>query len=323
MVRITIKKVIQSIIDPQYASLVSVFPNSNLGFGDYTTNIVMIIAAKEKKKPKEVGEEIVKELKNSKIKELIEKIKLAESGYINFYLKQETLLDNLDLILTQNDNYGNNQINLNKKFLVEFTDPNPFKEFHIGHLFSNAVGEAIARLFEYSQAEVIRVCYQGDVGLHVAKTIWALKKYRWKDYQEQLSVSGDSERKVQLLGDCYVQGNKFYEDDEAAKQEIQTLNQIIYQHSNREINAVYQQGRQWSLDYFESLYQKLGTNFNNKFFESETGIKGREIVEEGLKKGVFAKSEGAVIFPGEKYQLHTRVFINKLGLASYFRLFFH
>ena len=69
-------------------------------------------------------------------------------------------------------NYGLNNSRVGQKIIIEYTDPNPFKEFHIGHLMSNTIGEAFSRLVETSGAEVKRACYQGDVGMHVAKTIW-------------------------------------------------------------------------------------------------------------------------------------------------------
>ena len=59
-----------------------------------------------------------------------------------------------------------------KKVIIDYTDPNPFKEFHIGHLMNNTIGESLSRIFEFEGAKVKRVCYQGDVGIHVAKAIW-------------------------------------------------------------------------------------------------------------------------------------------------------
>ena len=88
---------------------------------------------------------------------------------------------------------------------------------------------------------------------------------------------------------------------------------------------IYDLGKKWSLEYFETIYKRLGTQHNSKdgkafdyyFFESETGKYGREVVEEFLGKGIFEKSEGAVIYDGEKHGLHKRVFITKEGYPTY------
>jgi arginyl-tRNA synthetase len=83
------------------------------------------------------------------------------------------------------------------------------------------------------------------------------------------------------------------------------------------IAQLYQAGRTWSLEMFETIYQRLGTQFTDYFFESVVAEYGMQIVKEYLAKGVFENSQGAVIFPGKKYGLHDRVFINSLGLPTY------
>jgi arginyl-tRNA synthetase len=119
------------------------------------------------------------------------------------------------------------------------------------------------------------------------------------------------------LGEAYARGAKDYEEIEKTKTEIEELNKTIYEKSDEKVNEIYDLGRKWSLEYFEIIYKKLGTKFDEYFFESQVGEKGLQLVKEFLKKGIFEESQGAVIFPGEKYGLHTRVFINKMGLPTY------
>ncbi|KKS45040.1 MAG: Arginine-tRNA ligase, partial [Candidatus Gottesmanbacteria bacterium GW2011_GWA2_42_18] len=85
----------------------------------------------------------------------------------------------------------------------------------------------------------------------------------------------------------------------------------------QEVGSLFQKGREWSLAYFESIYRRLGAKFDYYYPESIVGEYGLQIVKEGLEKGIFEKSEGATVFRGEKYGLHTRVFINALGLPTY------
>ena len=197
-----------------------------------------------------------------------------------------------------------------QKILVEFTDPNPFKLFHIGHLMSNAIGESISRFYEAMGAKVIRVTWQGDVGIHIAKAVWDLRRiYRDSDMAIYRNL------RVSELGEAYARGARAYEENEDAKKEIEQVNKKIYDRSDAEINKIYDAGKRASLEYFENIYKKLGSKFDRYFFESELGSKGAEIVKQHPE--VFEQSEGAVVFRGEKYGLHTRVFINSSGLPVY------
>ncbi|KKQ40583.1 MAG: Arginine-tRNA ligase [Candidatus Levybacteria bacterium GW2011_GWB1_37_8] len=136
-------------------------------------------------------------------------------------------------------------------------------------------------------------------------------------------------KRIKFLGEAYAFGAKVYEEDEKAKREIEQLNKKIYD-KDPDLMPLYEKGRQWSLEYFETIYKRLGTKFDFYYFESIVGINGLKLVQEYLQKGppasldakhlragVFEKSQGAVIFPGKKFGLHDRVFINSLGLPTY------
>ena len=184
---------------------------------------------------------------------------------------------------------------------MDYTDPNPFKEFHIGHLMANAVGESLSRIFEFEGAKIKRVCYQGDVGMHVAKAIWGKMADDKKSW-----------------GEAYAFGSKSFEENEGLKKEIIELNKKIFEKSDSKINKLYDQGKELSLRHFDEIYKKLGTKFDYFIFESQVMDIGKKIVEGGLKEGIFEKGDnGAIIFKGEKYGLHTRVFINSEGLPTY------
>jgi len=244
-----------------------------------------------------IAEKIKVEIEK-KLPEDIEKIKVARPGFINFYLKDEFFNENTKRILEERENFGNNDSLSGKKIIAEYTDPNPFKELHIGHLMSNSIGEAVSRLVAAGGAEVKRANYQGDVGLHVAKAVWGMQK-------------GESE-----LGEAYTKGAKAYEEDEEAQKEIMDINQKIYDGKDADINRLYENGKKESLERFESIYTRLGTKFDFYFFERETGKLGKEIVKGNVGK-VFEESKGAIIYRGEKKGLHTRVFLTSQGLPTY------
>ena len=270
---------------------------ADLTNGDYSTNVAMVLGKKVGKNPKELAQEIVDKIsENNPPAGGVEKAEVAGAGFINFYLSQEFFKESVEEILKAGDKWGSNDSLKKQKTIVEYTDPNPFKEFHIGHLMANSIGESISRLVEFSGAQTKRANYQGDVGLHVAKAIF-----------------GKQNNPEMAFGTAYAKGNSAYEEDENAKEEI---NKKVYDKSDDEVNKLYDEGRKVSLEHFEEIYKKLGTKFDEYFFESETGPIGKKLVEENVGK-VFNESDGAVIFKGEDVGLHTRVFINSEGLPTY------
>ena len=286
---------------------------ADLEHGDFSTNAALVYAKEARMKPRDLAERIVHIIHNSKfILHELERIEIAGAGFINFYLSPRFFASQIAEIISKGDNFGEGQTLADKKVMVEYTDPNPFKEFHIGHLMSNAIGESIARLFEASGAKVARACWQGDVGLHVAKAIWGMIQTNNKQ-----QTTNNSKATVQKWGEAYTVGSQKYETDENAKKEINKLNKKIFDRSDTEVNKLYDWGRQVSLEHFEEIYKKLGTKFDHYFFESREGREGEKIVAEFLKKGVFEKSENAVVFRGERFGLHTRVFITSQGLPTY------
>ncbi len=285
------------------------FPKS-LDFGDFSTNIAMRLSKDAKLSPIVLANKIVDEFRKN-LPNCIKEVNVANLGFINFWLKDISIIDEITKIANRRFDSKNESGTV----MVEYTDPNPFKVFHIGHLMSNAIGESIARLYEYRGYKVIRANWQGDVGLHVAKTIWAIVSDS-NHKNEIIDLESKSlKEKVSWLGAKYVIGAKAYDGE--AKREIDELNEKIFKKADEEINKVYDMGRKWSLDYFETIYDILGTKFDNYFFEGVEGRNGEAVVREFLKKGFFKESEGAIIFDGTQHGVHTRVFINSRGLPTY------
>ncbi len=279
---------------------------ADISFGDFATNAAFLAAKQAKKNPREFAEQIRAQLLENK-PNFIEKIEIAGLGFINFFLSRRFFAENVADVLKLGGKFGQNKLSKGKKVLIEYTDPNPFKEFHIGHLMSNAIGESIACLYENSGAKVKRMCYQGDVGSHVAKTIWAMKK------------NAPTDDKAAYLGKCYAEGARAYDENPEAKKEIDDINKKIFARSDEELNELYEKGRSWSLEHFDRIYKTLGTKFDYFVLESEVIDVGEETVREFLKRGIFEQSEGAIVFHAEKYdpKLHTRVFITSQGLPTY------
>ncbi len=292
MVRAAIEQAIQEALKELGAEDISfvVERPASMEHGDYATNAALVAAKILKSNPRDIANSLKEKLSTIVG---VEKIDIAGAGFINFYLSHNALLEVVDDAVQEG--WGTNALYTGQHVLVEYTDPNPFKEFHIGHLMSNAIGESIARLFAAGGADVKRANYQGDVGVHVAKAIWA------KRQKPEMS-----------WGEAYVYGSAEYE---AHKEEIDELNKTIYEKTDPQVNELYDQGKKQSLEHFEEIYKTLGTTFDYYFFESETGPLGVDLVHKYSE--IFETSDGATIFRGENVGLHTRVFINSKGLPTY------
>lgn len=277
---------------------------SDLSHGDYATNVAMVAGKTAGKAPREFAEQIRAALEGQI--EYVDRIEVAGPGFINFHLSRDFFAREILRAVESGDRWGQNDNWEGKAVVVEYTDPNPFKEFHIGHLFTNAVGESIARLFMYQGADVKRVNYQGDVGLHVACALYGMMK---------VGLSSSGEFTAKDLGRAYALGATANKEDETAAEEIKRINKAIYERSDAELNALYDKGRQVSLDYFETIYAMVDTKFDHYFFESEAAPLGKELVLSNPE--VFPESDGARVFKGEEYGLHSRVFLNSLGLPTY------
>jgi arginyl-tRNA synthetase len=259
-------------------------------FGDYATNAALQLAKPLQKPPGEIAETLAEKLRGDLAQE-VKEISVAGPGFINFKLDDKTLLKTI----------GNkpSQTLDKQEILVEFGDPNPFKAMHIGHLYSYIIGDAICSLLETAGAKVKRLSYHGDVGLHVAKAIWAMQK----DVTEN------------NIGLIYAAGAKAYEEDERAKDQINAINMQIYA-QDPAIQKLYEEGKARSFANFDETLKEIGIKNDRRYLESESAPVGVDMVKQHIGD-VFTESDGAIVYKGEKVGLHTRVFITNKNLPTY------
>lgn len=298
---------------------------------DYASNVALKLAKVAHKAPMAIAEEI-KQAWQEKGNELT--VEVAAPGFLNF-ISPDEYYDEKIVRIAQNKDFLRENIALDeyngKTVVAEFSDPNPFKVLHVGHLYTSVVGDSISRLLELAGAKVVRANFGGDVGLHVAKTMWALR-----------NDSALPSMTIEDIARCYVQGTRAYDEDEAAKEEIGELNKMIYAlaelgegkcHERLELEKVaedferptaeiaqlaelYWRGRELSYEYFKDFYAQIGVKFDK--FYPESSVAGRGLAEVKAHVGsVYEESEGAIIFRGDKVGLHTRVFINAQGVPTY------
>lgn len=258
--------------------------------GDYSVNLPFVMAKKEKKKPADIGREIVEKLSNEKeFKKNFEKMELAGGGYVNFYLSHEFLQKKLAEINSQKD-YGNSSEGKGKKVIVEYSSPNIAKPMHIGHLRSTIIGDSLANVYENLGYEVLRWNFLGDWGTQFGKLISAYKK--WGD--EKALKSEPIKEMLRL----YV---KFHEemknDPELEKEGQEEFGKL---ESGDEGNKkIWQLFRQDSLKEFTAIYAQLNIDIWGDRFkikgESDYEPRLKPLIEELKKNGLAKESEGALI----------------------------
>lgn len=285
----------------------------DINHGDYSTNIALLISKEQKKDPKELASLIANSMKN--LPPEIEKISVAGVGFINIHLSKSFFIDQIKEI-KKTENYGSGKSLENKKIIVEYTNTNVLKPLHIGHLMGNVIGESLSRIFTYCGAEVKRATYQGDVGLHIAKTLWGIQGMS-VEYDKVLN--SNIHEQITFIGQAYSKGANAYEEDKIVQEKIKEINKKMFERSDKDLNSLYGWARQVSLDHFEEIYKKLVTKFDYYFFESEVEKEAAVLAKKFLEASIFESSDGAVVFKAEKHDpsLHTRVFLNSQGIPTY------
>ena len=287
--------------------------------GDYSSNIALAIFSSSKFRPKadqsladkvqsskfrtpmELAEEIATKFKiqNSKFK-ILEKVEAVKPGFVNFYLSEKYLLENIKTVLEEKEKFGSKRQDPNKKVVIEYSSPNIAKPFTVGHLRSTIIGDAIANLLEANGWKVYRDNHLGDWGTQFGKQIYAIKT--WGNEDEITK----SENPVKMLMDLYVRFHQEAEKDPALEEEGRRWFKKL-EDGDKETRRLWNKCIEWSLKEFRKIYDRLGISFteNNgagygeSFFEDKMG----GIINELEKKGLLKESEGAklVFYPKNKY----------------------
>jgi len=287
---------------------------SGSDYGDFATNAALVYAKELKRPPRQLAEDLAEELRQSTA--YLTHVEVAGPGFINMSVSDSFVCELAKTSPSFHPTGYSDQV-----IVVEYSDPNPFKVLHVGHLYTSVVGDAIANLIRAAGGRVHPVNFGGDVGLHVARAMWAISRELGGMLPDGLEEIKPDQRST-WMAKCYVAGTKAYEDDDSARQAIIDLNKQIYAiHENSDHDSptarVYWTCRQWSYDYFDRFYARIGSTFEKYYPESQTTPLGLEIVRRETAKGVYAESQGAIIFDGEPYGLHARVFITSQGLPTY------
>ena len=273
-------------------------------FGDITTNVAMQLAKPLSKNPREIALEITDALKQTG---QFEKVEVAGPGFINITLSPDVLLSQISR--------EPNAIRAGQTTVAETNNPNPFKAMHIGHAFNSILGDTVANLLAVSGANVYRVSYHGDVGLHVGKSMYALLRFADGDFSKIENI--DEAERNSFMSKMYAEGSRAYKEDEAAKAEINDLAEQSFEPKSALYIQIYDLCKKWSFEQIDQLVARLGNQPTvYRFLESDADYRGVEIVKNNTPK-VFKESDGALVFEGSKYGSFDNVFVSSNGRGLY------
>jgi arginyl-tRNA synthetase len=241
----------------------------------------------------------------------------AIKGYLNLYFDSAEYARRVaDTVLEQKGCFGSGPAT-GQRVMVEFSQPNTHKAFHVGHLRSAILGDALARIIEFAGYEVVRANYPGDMGLHVIKWLWAYLKYH-NGEEPETDIT-------QWMGKVYADASRRLEEDPDLEAEMRAI-YARWDKRDLEIVALWQKTRQWSLEGFHQMYAQLDIRFDKYYFNSEEEEPGKKIVEELVKRGIATDERaqgGAVLVKIDevlgltKEQYRTMVILRSDGTALY------
>ena len=215
-----------------------------------------------------------------------------EGPYVNIFLAKASVAGKtLTDILSAGDSYGRPETFTGKRIMIEFSSPNTNKPLHLGHLRNDALGESISRILKFSGAEVFKVNIINNRGIHICKSMLAYQKFFAGETPESRKVKSD-----RFVGDCYVAYHNYSkESPEQAEKEAQDLLQS-WEAGDEETMKLWKQMNAWAEQGIIQTYKRTGISFDKLYYESETYLKGKDEILQGLENGIFYREEDGSVW---------------------------
>ncbi len=261
--------------------------------GDFTVVIFPLVKL-AKKSPDVLGNELGEELKNQGAIENYNVVK----GFLNLTINNLAFVQNFKEIKSQ----FNTKENKNQTVMVEYSSPNTNKPLHLGHIRNNLLGFSVAQILKEAGYNVVKTQIINDRGIHICKSMLAWEKFGNGETPETSGLKGDK-----LVGNYYVEFDKNYKsqiaelkeqglDEETAKKQAPIILEaqkmlLDWEQNKPEVRELWEKMNAWVYAGFNETYKRLGVDFDQVQYESNTYLLGKDIIEEGLAKGVFFKKE--------------------------------
>lgn len=261
--------------------------------GDFTVVIFPLVKL-AKKSPDVLGNELGEELKKQGA---IENFNIVK-GFLNLTINNSAFVQNFKEIKAQFDVKENK----NQTVMVEYSSPNTNKPLHLGHIRNNLLGFSVAQILKEAGYNVVKTQIINDRGIHICKSMLAWEKFGKGETPETTGLKGDK-----LVGNYYVEFDKNYKvqiselkeqglDEETAKKQAPIILEaqkmlLDWEQENKQVRDLWEKMNSWVYAGFNETYKRLGVDFDQVQYESNTYLLGKDIIEEGLAKGVFFKKD--------------------------------
>ena len=294
---------INNIFGADYTEKVDIQNSTKKEFGDFQTNFAMVSSKLIGKNPREIASTLVDNFKEN---DIIEKLEIAGPGFINIYLKNNFL--NEELKKVENEKYDFSFLNTDKTIIIDYSSPNIAKRMHIGHLRSTIIGDSIKRTLQFLGFHTLADNHIGDWGTQFGKLIVAYKNWLNKKSYEEDPI-GELERIYVQFSD-EAKKNPALEDE--AREELKKL-----QLGDEENQKLWKEFIDISLKEYNKIYDRLGVNFDYYYGESFYNDMMPAVLEELKEKGIAREDQGALVVFFENDKLPPAIVQKKDGSFLY------
>ena len=294
---------INNIFGADYTEKVDIQNSTKREFGDFQTNFAMVSSKLIGKNPREIASTLVDNFKEN---DIIEKLEIAGPGFINIYLKNNFL--NEELKKVENEKYDFSFLNTDKTIIIDYSSPNIAKRMHIGHLRSTIIGDSIKRTLQFLGFHTLADNHIGDWGTQFGKLIVAYKNWLDKKAYEEDPI-GELERIYVQFSD-EAKKNPALEDE--AREELKKL-----QLGDEGNQKLWKEFIDISLKEYNKIYDRLGVNFDYYYGESFYNDMMPAVLEELKEKGIAREDQGALVVFFENDKLPPAIVQKKDGSFLY------
>lgn len=242
-----------------------------------------------KKGPPQIAKDLLEKVEQQNAS-FLSKVE-AQGPYLNFTLTPESLASALLPEILSGAHFQKELTHDRPKTMIEYSQPNTHKILHVGHMRNLCLGNALVRIGRYANQDITAVTYPGDVGTHVAKTLWYLKYHQKEE--------APKENKGAWLGELYTKATHKLEDEKGTPKEDENrklLTEILKQLEAKsgEFFEIWKETRQWSLDLMNEAYDWADVVFDRWFFESEVDAPSLSLMKDYYNQGVLVEDQGAI-----------------------------
>ena len=208
-------------------------------------------------------------------------------GFLNLSLSNIYWKESLEGIVSD-EKYGQLP-STGRRIMVEFSSPNTNKPLHLGHVRNNLLGSSVSDLLKAAGNEVIKVTLVNDRGVHICKSMYA-----WEQRFNGATPESSGKKGDHLVGDCYVEFARMEKEDPSVMDKVHEM-LVKWEEADPQVRALWQMMNEWVFKGFEQTYKALGISFDKTYYEHDTYLLGKELVQKGLDMGVFVKDpDGSV-----------------------------